>query len=78
MDIQPNPPGLTILDAPTHYSSEQASAWAAGVRAALAKRMTREQTLELLKLCGMLVDRINAEFEVVFAACEAGQRNEAI
>lgn len=32
-----NPPGLTIIDAPRHYSAEQASAWAAGVRAALSR-----------------------------------------
>ena len=30
-----NPPSFTILDAPSHYTSEQASAWAAGARAAL-------------------------------------------
>lgn len=30
-----NPPSFTILDAPSHYTSEQASAWAAGARAVL-------------------------------------------
>jgi hypothetical protein len=31
-----NPPGLSILDAPREYTMDQASAWSAGVRAALA------------------------------------------
>ncbi len=34
-DYEPKaPPSLTFLDAPVHYTSEQASAWIAGVRAA--------------------------------------------